>query len=71
MLSLLKLKNGQKKHLQNVVEIKHGFLKLVVIFLYFLQHFLPPKSCFNDFWMGDVKNRQDLLVHETVKSAIF
>ena len=32
--------------------------------------FRKAKSCFNDFWVGMVKNGHDLLVQETIKSAL-
>ena len=35
MFLSLKLENGPKKYVQNVAEVKHGFVKLVVILLLF------------------------------------
>ena len=35
MFLSLKLENGLKKYVQNVAEIKHGFVKLVLILLLF------------------------------------
>ena len=32
--------------------------------------FRKAKSCFNDFWVGLVKNSRGLLVHESLKSAV-
>ena len=37
IFSSLKLENGLKKHVRSVIEIKYGFVKLAVIFFYFLQ----------------------------------
>ena len=39
----LKLENGSKKQVQNVTEIKHRFVKLVVIFAFFTRcHYVIP-----------------------------
>ena len=38
VFSSLKLENGLKKYVRNVAEMKHGFVKLVVIFLLFTRH---------------------------------
>ena len=42
--SSLKLKNGLKKHFRNVIKIKHGFVKLVVIFCTFYKMWLCDPS---------------------------
>ena len=41
--SSLKLENTMKKHVQNIAELKYGFLKLVVICLFFTRsdHMIP------------------------------
>ena len=33
--------------------------------------FRKGKSCFSDFWLGDVKNSHHFLVHEAVKCVLF
>ena len=47
----------------------HGF-SMFLQFAGEIGSFRKGKSCFNDFWVGMVKNGHGYLIHETLKSAV-